>query len=237
MAELLYVRRLYILSKRVIVPLAITGAASITFVCGFGYSFRAFALKRFSLYGSLTWVACLGLGTLFTADVLIALSMCWFLYQRRTGFVRTDSTIMTLMSYSISSGLLTSVIAAGTVTVYVIAPTSLLPEAFYWVLIKCHANALLAMLNSRELILERSANLHPENTFYMASFRTTQQKETDPESMSKPTTISVSAHQSTTTDCASCKYDLNTEPKLLNVEKSVRSCILIRSPHSYGHFY
>ena len=57
------------------------------------------------------------------ADLLIAAAMCWSLYRKRTGFARqahpvdiyailtfmnrTDFIIMTLMAYSINSGLLT----------------------------------------------------------------------------------------------------------------------------------
>ena len=71
-------------------------------------------------------VGCIGLGSGVLADALIAFSMCWYLYHKRTGFARheyilspfmpqiwlnfvsrTDSMIMTLMSYSINSGLLT----------------------------------------------------------------------------------------------------------------------------------
>ena len=70
-------------------------------------------------------VVCIGLGSGVLADALIAFSMCWYLYRKRTGFsrhvhfllrlyskfvnfvFRTDSMIMTLMSYSINSGLLT----------------------------------------------------------------------------------------------------------------------------------
>jgi hypothetical protein len=70
----------------------------------------------------------MGLGSVFSADVLIAVSMCYILYRKRTGFTRqvivlsllifevkidltpmcrTDSTMMTLISYCISSGVVT----------------------------------------------------------------------------------------------------------------------------------
>jgi hypothetical protein len=81
----------------------------------------------------------------------------------------------------------------------------------------------LFRLNGRELILERSANLHPETPFYMASFGTTQQKGTNRGSMSQPTTISVSQPKLPTMDDASCKYNSKTEPKLPDIEKLVRS--------------
>jgi len=67
------------------------------------------------------------MGSTALADILIALAMCWCLYHKRTGFAkwvsclfpvvaaqvgwksmyRTDSIIMTLMSYSVNSGMLT----------------------------------------------------------------------------------------------------------------------------------
>ena len=66
---------------------------------------------------------CVGMTAGALADLLIAAAMCWSLYHRRTGFARqahpadtyvvltfmhrTDSMIITLMTYSISSGLLT----------------------------------------------------------------------------------------------------------------------------------
>ena len=58
-------------------------------------------------------------------DLLIAASMCWYLFRKKTGFARqahpngiyammltfihrTDSVITTLMAYSVNSGLLTT---------------------------------------------------------------------------------------------------------------------------------
>ena len=87
----------------------------------------SFVLHLFQSLLLTAWqpVTCIGLGTGVLADALIAFSMCWYLYRKRTGFsrhvhfllrlyskfvnfvFRTDSMIMTLMSYSINSGLLT----------------------------------------------------------------------------------------------------------------------------------
>ncbi|KAH9060430.1 hypothetical protein EDB87DRAFT_1615747, partial [Lactarius vividus] len=64
-------------------------------------------LKFWSRYTSLVSVTCIGMGSSVVADILIAVSMCWFLYHKRTGFARTDSMILTLMTYSVHSGLLT----------------------------------------------------------------------------------------------------------------------------------
>jgi NADH:ubiquinone oxidoreductase subunit 3 (subunit A) len=41
-------------------------------------------------------------------DILIAGLMCWALYRKKTGLARTDSMIMTLMAYTVNTGLLTA---------------------------------------------------------------------------------------------------------------------------------
>jgi len=180
---------------------------------------RLFVTKGYTPFSSLTWLTILGLGSVLTTDVLIALSLCWSLYHSRTGFPRTDSVLMTLMTFCISSGLLTCLIASATIVSYVVMPTPMISQALYWLMVKCHVNSLLAMLNSRNSILERSAALHPENTFYMGSFGTTQQKGTNHEPTSRPTAISVSMHQTIASDFAPGKHDSNVGPKVLNVEK------------------
>jgi hypothetical protein len=78
-------------------------------------------------------------------------------------------------------------------------------------------------LNTRDLILERSANLHPQTTFCVGSFMPQQQKEPAHESTSGPTAISVNMPRTTTTDFAPCKHNYSAEPELLDLEKLVRS--------------
>ena len=92
-------------------------------------------------------------------------------------------------------------------------------------------------LNSRNSILERSADLHPQSTLYRNSPITQQQKEPTHESTSRPTAIPVNMHQTTISDFAPCKHNYNAEPKSLDVEKSVRSLLLMQCPHSHVRLY
>ncbi|KAN0129234.1 hypothetical protein V8E53_012933 [Lactarius tabidus] len=113
-------------------------------------------------------------------DMLIAAAMCWSLFRRRTGFARqahpveiyavlttmhrTDSIITTLMAYSVNSGLLTSLLAAATAISFIVSSKlSLIWLAIYWVMCKCYVNSLLAMLNSRDYVRDRSASSNPDN--------------------------------------------------------------------------
>ncbi|KAH9077339.1 hypothetical protein EDB83DRAFT_2515002 [Lactarius deliciosus] len=73
-----------------------------------------------------------------------------------TSMYRADSIITTLMAYSINSGLLTSILSLGVIISSVVSPSSMIWLAFLWVMGKCGVNSLLAMLNSRDFIRERS---------------------------------------------------------------------------------
>ncbi|KAH9979932.1 hypothetical protein BGW80DRAFT_1271421 [Lactifluus volemus] len=158
---------------------------------------------------------------MFLADILNVVAMCWYLYRKRTGLTRSDTTIKTLMTYCISTGLLSSIIALMSFIFFYTAPTTLLSDALFGTVDKCHVNSLLAMLNSRESMLGREET--PDaSTFYMSSITTSQQKGTNQESMPRvgqpSAQESVDVRQSTSRDVPPCKRDDNTEPSLPNVE-------------------
>ncbi|KAI0301151.1 histone acetylation protein-domain-containing protein [Multifurca ochricompacta] len=105
------------------------------------------------------------MGSASLADILIALSMCWCLYHKKTGFA------------NLNSGLLTSVLATATLICFVVVPTTLIWQAFFWPLGKCYVNSLLAMLNNRDVLRERSANSNSDSSFGMTSLHIARQSE------------------------------------------------------------
>ncbi|KAI0287962.1 hypothetical protein BC826DRAFT_728028 [Russula brevipes] len=173
-------------------------------------------LKRFSRYDSLIWVTCVGIGSTCLADILIAVSMCWCLYHKRTGFKKTDSTIMTLILYSINTGLLTSVLAIGTL-VFVRRP--FISLTFFLALGRCYVNSLFAMLNNRNTLRGRSTNDSSGGSFAMSSIRQSKY----PRSPTGPTTVAVTVHKTATTDFARCKHGYGSEPSAEESEKSEES--------------
>ncbi|KAF9513486.1 hypothetical protein BS47DRAFT_971241 [Hydnum rufescens UP504] len=58
-----------------------------------------------------TWLVVSWLTVQATADIVIATSMCLLLRRRRTGFQKTDSVINRMVLYTISTGLITSVLS------------------------------------------------------------------------------------------------------------------------------
>ncbi|KAI9447261.1 hypothetical protein BJY52DRAFT_1193446 [Lactarius psammicola] len=88
---------------------------------------------------------------------------------------------------------------------------SMIWVAFLWTMGKCSVNSLLAMLNSRDYILERSEADDPDNAINLSSIRFEQQSEAHG-SKSKQTGISVTVHQSTASNFTRSKYDPNVGP-------------------------
>ncbi|KZT27400.1 hypothetical protein NEOLEDRAFT_138023 [Neolentinus lepideus HHB14362 ss-1] len=154
--QLFFARRVWILSQNKIIVGLIGVLSLLHFALGIVFTAEAFKLKHFSKYSSLTWVSCVGFGAAALADIMIATAMCYYLSQRRTEFKRTNSVITTLMIYSINTGLLTSVIATTCVIAFAVSPTSFVWLSFFWVLGKCYVNSVMAMLNSRDEIRDRS---------------------------------------------------------------------------------
>ncbi|KAH9971635.1 hypothetical protein BJV74DRAFT_244498 [Russula compacta] len=150
-------------------------------------------------------MTCIGMGSSTVVDVLIAVSMCWCLYHKKTGFARTDSIIMTLMVYIFSSGVLTSIFACATLISFIISPTTLIAQASYAPLGACYMNSFLALLNNRNLIQEGSN---------VDSNRSSHLPRTGP-------TISVTVHRSATMamDFAGSKHDSEIEPSTLELKR------------------
>ncbi|KAF5360791.1 hypothetical protein D9756_004772 [Leucocoprinus leucothites] len=70
-----------------------------------------FLLVENTRFFKLIWVTSAGLGSAAAADVIIACALCYYLLKSRTGFSSTDSLIATLIAYSLTTGLITSVLA------------------------------------------------------------------------------------------------------------------------------
>ncbi|KAH9060493.1 hypothetical protein EDB87DRAFT_611527 [Lactarius vividus] len=172
------------------------------------------AHKTFSSFHSLAWMSYVGLSAVTVGDTVVATSMCWSLYHKKTGFAKSDSVIMTLMAYSINSGLLTGLLSLATTISIVVSPTSLIWLAFFWAMTKCYVNSLLAMLNSRDYIRGRQSTTDKQdNAYNISSLRV------GPVSEAR---VSFSVQRTTASDFGRTKSGHDEEPSL-EVPKPVAS--------------
>ncbi|TDL19113.1 hypothetical protein BD410DRAFT_900448 [Rickenella mellea] len=152
--QLFFTHRVWQLSKNKPLTAVLLVLTAIHFSLGIYFTVQSFVLKSFAQYIRLVWVPSVGVGSAAVADIIIAVSMVYFLRKSRTGFARTDTLIATLMMYSINTGLLTSIVATVSVILYGTMPNNLIWIFAYWVLGKLYINSFLAMLNSRESLRE-----------------------------------------------------------------------------------
>ncbi|KAF9267527.1 hypothetical protein L218DRAFT_955399 [Marasmius fiardii PR-910] len=114
-------------------------------------------LPSVAAFGQLVWVTGAGIGSAAAADILIAASLCYYLSKSRTGFKRTDSLISTLIIYTLTTGLMTSIIDIIIIIAFTTMPTNYVWLAFFWIVGRCYVNSLLAALNSRDSLRGRVA--------------------------------------------------------------------------------
>ncbi|GLB39105.1 hypothetical protein LshimejAT787_0602670 [Lyophyllum shimeji] len=109
-------------------------------------------LKRFAKFGSVKIPSILRLGSAALCDTGIAISLCYFLHQKRTGFERTDKIIDYLILFAINSGLLTSIASVACLVTYLVVPRTWVYLALCFLISRLYANTFLCSLNSRQIL-------------------------------------------------------------------------------------
>ncbi|KAH9013178.1 hypothetical protein EDB83DRAFT_2321797 [Lactarius deliciosus] len=190
-----------------------------------------------SAYSLTDWqpVTCIGMGSAVAADILIAVSMCWFLYHKRTGFARrvqfSPFTLQIWLSFREQNrfrdhdldDLQYSVVFTDK---FSMAPSAKYSIIFFWPMGKFYANSLLAMLNSRDYIRERSesTNNKSDTAFDLSSIRIVEQQSEGDKSTRRPTgTVSFTVHRSATTDFPQGRLDHDVESSTVENSKLVWS--------------
>ncbi|KAF5334865.1 hypothetical protein D9758_014271 [Tetrapyrgos nigripes] len=142
-----FAHRVWILSKNTYLTMIIVILASIHFGLGIVFTVGSFQRTSALQLDDLIWVTVAGLGSGAAADLLIAGSLCYYLSKTRTGFRRTDSLISSLILWSITTGLLTSILDLVVIVTFSTLTDTWIWEAIFFVAGKCYVNSLLASLS------------------------------------------------------------------------------------------
>ncbi|CAA7263560.1 unnamed protein product [Cyclocybe aegerita] len=137
--------------------------SSIRFVGSVYLSYRAVTSKSVQDYReNNSWLVTTLLSTGASIDVIIAVSMLYYLSKKRSqAFERIATVIDRLIAYTVRTGLLTSVAAVVLLICYQAMPNNLVWLALYTSLAKLYSNSLLASLNSRQELREASSTSMP----------------------------------------------------------------------------
>jgi hypothetical protein len=110
------------------------------------------------------WAGYFVLGHATVLDVVFASSFCAHLSQyRKTNFPGINSAISTIVAYTVSTNLLTSICSLSVIILCATMPGSFTFLAVEFLLTKLYVNSYMAMLNARRFI-KRSAGLTTKST-------------------------------------------------------------------------
>ncbi|KAI9068725.1 hypothetical protein FKP32DRAFT_1754257 [Trametes sanguinea] len=166
-----------------IFPAVIAFLSIFIFVDAAYFAAKLYSIPLYSEIIHFSWSLYLGLSVEATVDLIVAATQCLLLRRLETGIQRTDSVIRILITYSINTGLLTSLCAIGALVSYAVAPTKFIYFAFYFVLSKLYVNSLLATLNARGSLLGNARrNARRRGAESKVVFRTMPTLSTDPSS-------------------------------------------------------
>jgi len=108
-----------------------------------------------------TWLVVSWLAIQATADIVIAACMSLLLRRRRTGFQKTDSVINRMALYTISTGLITSILACSLLAMFVRHGFHVPELTLSMLLGVCYCITMLANLHMRTRLRARLATPTP----------------------------------------------------------------------------
>jgi hypothetical protein len=148
--QIFYAWRIYMLSKWKVLPLLIIAIAlmqmSATIAIGVGIPLLQEVTQLHVYYKrTIVW-----LGGAAAADVIIAITMLYFLFSvRRHGFSDTQRVINRLIRGTVETGVVTAACALTELILFQVSPKTNLHIFFSAMLAKIYYNALMTSLNSR----------------------------------------------------------------------------------------
>lgn len=104
------------------------------------------------------WVSYYPLSVWTGVDVVIAASLCYLLASSRTDsrFHSTNTMISSLMLYTVSTGIITSLCSLSSIVAIAVLPRTLVVAAIEFSLTKLYVNSFLALFNARSSLRVRA---------------------------------------------------------------------------------
>ncbi|KAE9391099.1 hypothetical protein BT96DRAFT_320315 [Gymnopus androsaceus JB14] len=201
-AEAFMIYRVWMLSSRKnILTCILLLFALLHFTSGEVSAAQFLELKRFAEFGSVEIASILRLSSACVCDTGIAVSLCYFLQQKRTGYKRTDEIIDHLIIFSINSGLITSVASIACLVTYITIPKTWVYFTLCFLITRLYSNTFLCALNSRQILQNGENDMDTPVLPRFSSIsrglgRRTSEKITN---LSRPTQIDISVSKETVT--------------------------------------
>ncbi|KAF8589874.1 hypothetical protein K439DRAFT_1628400, partial [Ramaria rubella] len=147
-----FVYRVRVLSKKLFIPVIAWGAVILR--CGFGVAIAVVAmvvdvLTISSFLEHYRWIVLAPLTINLCIDVVTTSTSCFYLVRQNNGSQKTRKVVDRLVRYTVETGLITSLCAAGVLACVLLVPNTLLHLSIFNVYPKLFSNSLLTSLNAR----------------------------------------------------------------------------------------
>ncbi|KAF9505108.1 hypothetical protein BS47DRAFT_573112 [Hydnum rufescens UP504] len=154
--------RVYSLSANIYIGVLVQALVFLQFGFGTTLSVKAYVNPEFRVVvREYTWLVVSWLAIQATADIVIATCMSLLLRHRRTGFQKTDSVINRMALYTISTGLITSVLSCSLLAMFVKHGFHVGELTLAMPLGACYCITMLANLHMRTRLRARLATPTP----------------------------------------------------------------------------
>ncbi|EMD32776.1 hypothetical protein CERSUDRAFT_99153 [Gelatoporia subvermispora B] len=151
LVQCFFALRVWLLSRRnPLLPILIVALSLAYFSVGIYYTAATRLRPTHAAVLKIQWSALTTLSLGLAADIIITLSLVYYLLKSRSGLTRTDKLIDVLIVYTVNSGLLTTVAAICTLVLDRVLKNTLWDVIPYFLISKCYVNSVLATLNARE---------------------------------------------------------------------------------------
>ncbi|KAJ7271036.1 hypothetical protein C8J57DRAFT_1508000 [Mycena rebaudengoi] len=134
----------------IVLGLAVTGVAA-----GITQTILTYKLRSFLKLEETKAITTLQTAASLACDVVITVYLCVFLHRNKTGILKTNTMLNTLIINAVNRGMLTSISAAATMILFLVTPNT------FWFFLglapnsKFYLNSMLATLNTRRHIREK----------------------------------------------------------------------------------
>ncbi|KAF9447614.1 hypothetical protein P691DRAFT_802142 [Macrolepiota fuliginosa MF-IS2] len=146
--QLFYAWRIYVLIQSwilvlLVVSVSLAGGIGATYI-----TFKVTVTPDYTQWGAWHGIDVIWLGCAGAADILITMSLVWYLRGHKTGFKNSDMVVDRIIRITMQTGLLTSMVAITNLAVFIGDPTGthLIVNT---PLCKLYTNSLMSSLNAR----------------------------------------------------------------------------------------
>ncbi|KAH0580113.1 hypothetical protein H2248_002919 [Termitomyces sp. 'cryptogamus'] len=152
----LYALRVWKLGRHyhLIWPMIVAMIVASGYAIGIVLAIKTYGLSTFADLSTMSWVVYASFAWITGIDVVIAITMCFYLTQSRSEFSKTNSKIVFIMQMVLISGFLTSACSLMALITFATMPDTLVFLGITFILTRLYINSFLAMLNVRKTVCE-----------------------------------------------------------------------------------